>query len=38
MADNEPKLIIGGRLADYAYYDMDKTVAAALAKARTVIC
>ena len=30
LADKEPRLIIGGRLADYAYYDMDKTIKAAL--------
>ena len=36
-AMKENGLVIGGRLADYAYYDMDKTVAAALAKARSVL-
>ena len=33
-AEKEDKLIIGGRLADYAYYDMDKTVKVALEKAQ----
>ena len=33
IADAERNLLIGGRLADYAYYDMDKTIAAALWKA-----
>ena len=30
LAKKESNLIIGGRLGDYAYYDMDKTIAAAL--------
>jgi len=30
LANKESNLIIGGRLGDYAYYDMDKTIAAAL--------
>ena len=30
IAEGESRLLIGGRLADYAYYDMDKTVRAAL--------
>lgn len=30
LAGKEDKLIIGGRLAQYAYFDMDKTVRAAL--------
>ena len=29
--DNK-KMIVGGRLADYAYYDMDMTISAALKK------
>ena len=33
-AEKEERLIIGGRLADYAYYDMDKTVKEALRKAQ----
>ncbi len=32
LAENEPSIIFGGRLGEYAYYDMDKTIAAALAK------
>lgn len=32
-AEKEDRLIIGGRLADYAYYDMDKTISASLKKA-----
>lgn len=30
LADQEEKVIFGGRLAEYKYYDMDKVVAAAL--------
>lgn len=30
LASGEPNLIFGGRLGAYAYYDMDKTIAAAL--------
>jgi len=30
LANKESNLILGGRLGDYAYYDMDKTIAAAL--------
>ena len=30
MADNEPGLLLGGRLAQYAYFDMDRTIRAAL--------
>ena len=30
LAQRERKIIIGGRLGDYAYYDMDKTILAAL--------
>ena len=30
LAQEETRLVIGGRLGDYAYYDMDKTIAAAL--------
>lgn len=29
-ANKEPNVIFGGRLADYAYYDMDDTILAAL--------
>ena len=34
LADQEEKTIFGGRLGQYKYYDMDKVVEAALAKAR----
>ncbi len=30
MARNEPNVIFGGRLGDFAYYDMDRTILAAL--------
>ena len=30
-ASNGGKLIVGGRLGEYRYYDMDKSIAAALA-------
>ena len=32
LATSEQNIIFGGRLGEYAYYDMDKTIAAALAK------
>lgn len=32
LARSEQNIIFGGRLGEYAYYDMDKTIAAALAK------
>lgn len=32
LAREEDNVIFGGRLGEYAYYDMDKTIAAALAK------
>ena len=31
LAQEDKNVIIGGRMGDYAYYDMDKTIAAALA-------
>ncbi|MDY4514989.1 MAG: UDP-galactopyranose mutase, partial [Lachnospiraceae bacterium] len=31
LADQEEKVIFGGRLGNYKYYDMDKTIEAALA-------
>lgn len=34
MAESEPRILFGGRLAEYRYYDMDVTIAAALAKAK----
>lgn len=30
LAENEPKVIFGGRLGEYKYYDMDAVIAAAL--------
>ena len=30
LADAEPNVIFGGRLAEYKYYDMDKVIEAAL--------
>ena len=30
LADKEKNLILGGRLAQYSYFDMDKTIKAAL--------
>ena len=33
LADREEKTVFGGRLGEYKYYDMDKVVEAALAKA-----
>ena len=32
MVNKIPKFETGGRLADYAYYDMDMTISAALKK------
>lgn len=32
LASSEQNIVFGGRLGEYAYYDMDKTIAAALAK------
>lgn len=32
LAAKDPNVIFGGRLGEYAYYDMDKTIAAALDK------
>ena len=37
IAESDSRLLIGGRLADYAYYDMDKTVRAALNLARKTL-
>ena len=33
LADKEDKVVFGGRLGEYKYYDMDQVIAAALAKA-----
>ena len=30
LADQEEKIIFGGRLGEYKYYDMDKVIAVAL--------
>ena len=30
LAENEPKVVFGGRLGEYQYYDMDQVIAAAL--------
>ena len=30
MADKEKKVVFGGRLGEYKYYDMDQVIAAAL--------
>lgn len=32
LADQEDQVIFGGRLGEYAYYDMDKTIASALSR------
>ena len=34
LADREKKVLFGGRLGEYRYYDMDQVIAAALDKAR----
>ena len=34
LADKEDKVIFGGRLGEYKYYDMDQVIAAALEKAK----
>ena len=33
LADKEERVIFGGRLGEYKYYDMDQVIAAALEKA-----
>lgn len=37
LADMETKIIFGGRLGEYKYYDMDTVIAAALNKAKVVL-
>ena len=37
LADSEDKVIFGGRLGEYRYYDMDQVIAASLEKARELI-
>ena len=37
LAEAENNIIFGGRLGEYKYYDMDKTIEVALAKAREIL-
>ena len=37
LADREQKVIFGGRLGEYRYYDMDQVIAAALKQAKEII-
>ena len=37
LAEKEPKVIFGGRLGEYKYYDMDAVIAAALTAAKAVL-
>ena len=37
FADAEPRVIFGGRLGEYKYYDMDKVIASALEMSRRVL-
>lgn len=37
LADNDDKVIFGGRLGDYKYYDMHHVIAAALALSRKIL-
>ena len=37
LANKEEKVLFGGRLGEYRYYDMDQVIAAALEKAKNVI-
>ena len=37
LAEREEKVIFGGRLGEYKYYDMDAVIAAALAAARAIL-
>lgn len=37
LADKEEKVVIGGRLGEYRYYDMDQVIAAAMEKAGEII-
>ena len=37
LAEKEPKVIFGGRLGEYKYYDMDAVIAAALATAKAAL-
>ena len=38
LSDKEPKVIFGGRLGEYKYYDMDQVIVAALEKAKAILC
>ena len=38
LADQERRVIFGGRLGEYKYYDMDQVIAAALRKAEESVC
>ncbi|MCI6236648.1 MAG: UDP-galactopyranose mutase, partial [Firmicutes bacterium] len=37
LADREEKVIFGGRLGEYKYYDMDAVIASALAMAQKLL-
>ena len=37
LADHEEKVIFGGRLGEYKYYDMDQVIAAAIEKSKSII-
>ena len=37
LADREEKVVFGGRLGEYKYYDMDQVIAAALVKSRQLL-
>ena len=37
LADQESKVIFGGRLGEYKYYDMDAVIASALAMSRSIL-
>lgn len=37
LAEREQKVIFGGRLGEYKYYDMDKVIESALKKAREIV-
>ena len=37
LSDREEKVIFGGRLGEYKYYDMDQVIAASLSKARELL-
>ena len=38
LAEHEPKVIFGGRLGQYKYFDMDDVIAAALEKVESLSC